>query len=289
MFYASPLFLKTLSNIDSMIYDIINDDISDENVVNTLNESHATFWNNHDETHDYHRSISVYVSCINQVLGSDNCVDYIWDEKTAKKFVNNIKKLKDLIAKLKSDHFSIDANNEWVNRQHFENILYHNQDAQIIRMNLSFKTSYKRKIELQQFESNIADFVEFIEKLNANDEKLRGYVWRAVNTRKGVIIKLMAVTTNDHEYINQLVEALDSHWKKLTQFNARTKRIDFSKINQILQRISKVKGNERMMLLTSIAELENQFKKFFDDINAVVFEDEVLYSSPKFFKTCGIG
>jgi len=99
----------------------------------------------------------------------------------------------------------------------------------------------------------------------------------------------MAVTTNDHEYINQLVEALDSHWKKLTQFNARTKRIDFSKINQILQRISKVKGNERMMLLTSIAELENQFKKFFDDINAVVFEDEVLYSSPKFFKTCGIG
>lgn len=89
MFYASPLFLKTLSNIDSMIYDIINDDISDENVVNTLNESHATFWNNHDETHDYHRSISVYVSCINQVLGSNNCVDYIWDEKTAKKFFNN--------------------------------------------------------------------------------------------------------------------------------------------------------------------------------------------------------
>ena len=86
MFYASPLFLKTLSNIDSMIYDIINDDISDENIVNTLNESHATFWNNHDETHDYHRSISVYVSCINQVLGSNNCVDYIWDKKTAKKF-----------------------------------------------------------------------------------------------------------------------------------------------------------------------------------------------------------
>ena len=289
MLYSSPLFLKTLSNIDSMIYDIINDDISDEEVVKTLNESHATFWNNHDETHNYYRSISLYVSCINQVLGSDNCVDYIWDEKTAKKFINNIKKLKDLVQKLTSDHFRIEVNNERVNRQHFENILYHNHDAQIIGMNLSFKTSYKRKIELHQFESNIADFVEFIEKLNANDEKLRGYVWRAVNTRKGVIIKLMAVTTNDHEYINQLVEALDSHWKKLTQFNARTKRIDFSKINQILQRISKSKGNERMMLLTSIAELENQFKKFFDDVNAVVFEDEVLYSSPKFFKTCGIG
>ena len=29
----------------------------------------------------------------------------------------------------------------------------------------------------------------------------------------------------------------------------------------------KVKGNERTMVLTSIAELDNQFKKFFNDIN----------------------
>lgn len=81
-------------------------------------------------------------------------------------------------------------------------------------MNLSFKTSYKRKIELHQFESNIADFVEFIEKLNANDEKLRGYVWRAVNTRKGVIIADGSYyRQRSRIYINQLVEALDSHWK----------------------------------------------------------------------------
>lgn len=289
MFYASPLFLKTLSNIDWMIYFIINDDISDEDVVKTLNENHFTFWNNHDETHNYHRSISAYVLCINQVLGSNNCVDYIWDKKAAKKFINKIKKLNDLVKKLTFDYYRIEVNNARVNRQHLNNVLYRNQDAQIIRMNLSFKTSYKREIELHQFESNIADFVEFIEKLNANDEKLKGYVWRAVNTPKGVIIKLMVVTTNDYEYINQLVEALDSQWKKITQFNARTKQIDFSKINQILQRISKFKGNERMMLLTSIAQLENQFKKFFNDISADVFEDEVLYSSPKFFKTCGIG